>query len=49
MSSNDTFFSDVWFSGVKISEEAITGGSYYCGPVKTSYIEKVNRRLISCY
>ena len=36
LSSNDNFFSDIWFSGLKTVEEANADGVYYCGPVKTS-------------
>ena len=32
LTSNDTYFSDVFFSGVKTTE-----GVYYCGIVKTSH------------
>ena len=35
MSSNDTLFADSWVSGMKIAEEAMAEGVYYCGPVKT--------------
>ena len=34
LSSDDTFFSDTWFSGIQTVEEANTHGVYYCGPVK---------------
>ena len=37
LSSNDTFFDDIWFSGVKKIEEENTEGVDYCGPVKTSH------------
>ena len=32
--SNGTYFSDRWFSGVKMDEEAIHEGVYYCRPLK---------------
>ena len=35
MSSNYTYFSDVWFIVLKTSEEAISEGVDHCGPVKT--------------
>ena len=35
--SNGIYFSDIWFSVVKISEEAIAEGVDYCGQVKTSH------------
>ena len=34
MTSNDTHFSDSWFSGVKT---AMAEGVYYYGPAKTSH------------
>ena len=27
-------FSDIWFSGVKMAEEVMAEGVYYCGTVK---------------
>ena len=36
LSSNDTFFVDRWFSGVKTAEEANTEGVYFCGSTKKS-------------
>ena len=35
LNSNDTYFSDIWFSGVKTAEKKIAEGVYYCGLVKT--------------
>ena len=35
--SNETYFSDSWFSSVKTAEEAMAAGVNYCGPVKTSH------------
>ena len=35
--SNDTYFSDSWFSSVNIYEEAMAIGVNYCGPVKTNH------------
>ena len=32
--SNNTYFSDIWCSGVKISEEVMSEGVDYCGPAK---------------
>ena len=59
MSSNDTFFDDICFSGVKIAEEAMAEGGDYCWTVKTShkgfpdYIGKINKivvdRVSYCY
>ena len=37
LKSNDTYFDDNWFSGVKVSEEAMTVGVVICEPVKTSH------------
>ena len=37
LSSNDTFFSDIWFSRVKTEELANAEGVYFCMPVKTSH------------
>ena len=59
LTSNDTYFVDLWFSGVKAADEAMAEGVDYCGPVKMShkgfygYVGKVHevlaRRFISCY
>ena len=35
MPSNDTYFSDIWFSGVKTADDAMADGVDYCGPEKT--------------
>ena len=35
LTSNDTYFSDNWFSYVKTAEEMNAAGVNYCGPVKT--------------
>ena len=35
--SNDTYFSDIWFSGVKTAEEEMDEGVDYYGPTKTSH------------
>ena len=32
--SNGTYFSDSWFSSVNNSEEVMSAGVNYCGPVK---------------
>ena len=37
LTSNDTYFSDSWFSSVKTAEEMAAAGVDYCGPVKTSH------------
>ena len=34
--SNDTYFSDSWFSSVKTAEDMAAAGVNYCGPAKTS-------------
>ena len=35
LTSNDTYFVDIWFSSVKTAKEAMDGEVNYCGPVKT--------------
>ena len=35
LTSNETYFSDSWFSGVKMAEEAMAKGVQYCGLSKT--------------
>ena len=35
LTSNDTYFSDRWFSSIKTAEEVMAAGVDYCGPVKT--------------
>ena len=35
LTSNDNYFSDSWFSGVKTAEEAMAKGVDYFGPVNT--------------
>ena len=37
LTSNDTYFSDIWFSSIKTTEGAIAAGVDYSGPVKTSH------------
>ena len=37
LSSTNTLFSDIWFSGVKTMEDKNTEGIYYCRYVKTSH------------
>ena len=37
LASNDTYFADSWFSGVKTSEEVMSEGVYYCGKVDMSH------------
>ena len=39
LTSNDTYFSDSWFSSVKNAEKMVAAGVDYCGPVKTSHKE----------
>ena len=36
MTSNETYFTDRCFSGVKTVEESMYEGVEYCGPVKTT-------------
>ena len=38
LTSNDTYFSDIWLRGLKNSEEAMALGVDYCGPVKTTHM-----------
>ena len=58
LTSNETYFSDSWFSSIKTAEEEMAAGVDYCGTVKTihkffMYVRKVDeilaRRVISCY
>ena len=35
MTSNDTYFSGIWFSGVKTAKGGVAEGVDYCGPAKT--------------
>ena len=37
LTSNDTYFSDIWFSDVKTAEDAMAVGVDCCGLVKTSH------------
>ena len=37
LTSNDTYFADIWLSSVKTSEEIAATGVTYCGLVKTSH------------
>ena len=37
LSSNDTYFADICFSGVKTAEEAIFEVVYYCRKLNTSH------------
>ena len=37
LTSNDTYFSDSWFSSVPTDEEIAAVGVDYCGPGKTSH------------
>ena len=39
LSSNETLFSDIWFSRVETVEEAKSEGVYYCRLVNTRYRE----------
>ena len=36
LTSNYTYFSDIWFSSVKTAEEMAAAGDDCCGPVKAS-------------
>ena len=38
LTSNNTYFSDSWFSSVKTAEEVMAAGVNYCGTVKMSHI-----------
>ena len=60
LTSNDTYFDYIWFSGVKTDEDAMVEGVDYFGLVKTIHkgfclatLEKVDEllagRVISCY
>ena len=37
MKSNDAYFADSWFSGVKTAKETMYEGVDYCGLTKTSH------------
>ena len=37
LTSNDTYFSDSWFSSVKTAEEMAAAGVNCCGPERTSH------------
>ena len=37
LTSNNTYFANIWFSSVKTAEEMAAAGVNYCGPVKTSH------------
>ena len=37
MTSKDTYFSGIWFSGVKTAKGEMAEGVDYCGPAKTSH------------
>ena len=37
LSSNDTFFGDIWFIRVNTAEESNSEGVDFCGPVKKSH------------
>ena len=49
LTSNDTYFADIWLSCVKNSEEMSAAGVDYCGPVKTShkgfYLSKLEKLM----
>ena len=60
MLSNETYFAEIWFSGVKTTDEAISEGGGYCEPVQMinkgnflGMLEKVDEvvamRVLSCY
>ena len=37
LTSNDTYVGDIWFSSVKMTEDAMAAGVNYFGLVKTSH------------
>ena len=37
LTSNETYFSDSWFSSIKTAEEMAVEGVDYCGPSKISH------------
>ena len=37
LTSNITYFSDIWFSSVKTVEDMVAAGVNYCGPTKRSH------------
>ena len=37
LTSNYTYFSDIWFSSIKTAEESMAAGVDYFGPLKTSH------------
>ena len=37
LTSNYTYFYDIWFSGVKTADEEMAQGVDYCGPAKMSH------------
>ena len=37
LTSNETYFADIWFSGMKTAVETMNFGVNYCGPSKTSH------------
>ena len=53
LASNDNYFADSWFSGVKTAEEAMAEGVDYCGPVKTIHkgfcLVTLEKLVISCF
>ena len=59
LTSNDTYFADIWFSSVKTAEKMAAAGVDYCGTVNTIhkgffyYVRKVDEifagGFISCY
>ena len=42
LTSNKTYFSDSWFSGVKMADEAMAQGVDNCGPTKTDHKDSQN-------
>ena len=52
LSSNDTFFSDIWFSGVKKAEKAMDEGVDHFGHVKTTHkifcLAKLEKLMKEC-
>ena len=37
LTSNVTYFASIWFSEMKMAEDTMADGLYYCGPAKTSH------------
>ena len=37
LTSNETYFADIWFSSIKMAEESMSAGVNSCGLVKTTH------------